>query len=87
MTIIEKQSARKKKSIIYLVNNGEYSIGYALLKVEELNDAGKLTEEDYEELAEYLESLLEPEETEEEAPVEETPEEASEQVEEEANEE
>lgn len=83
MTIIEKQSARKKKSIIYLVNNGEYSIGYALLKVEELNDAGKLTEEDYEELAEYLESLLEPEE----APVEETPEEASEQVEEETNEE
>ena len=82
MTIIEKQSARKKKSIIYLVNNGEYSIGYALLKVEELNDAGKLTEEDYEELAEYLESLLEPE-----APVEETPEEASEQVEEETNEE
>lgn len=66
MTIIEKQSARKKKSIIYLVNNGEYSIGYALLKVEELNDAGKLTEEDYEELAEYLESLIEqPEDTEE----------------------
>ena len=59
MTIIEKQSARKKKSIIYLVNNGEYSVGYALLKVEELNDAGKLTEEDYEELAEWLEGLLE----------------------------
>ncbi len=58
MTIIEKQSLRKKKSIYFLVNNGEYSIGYALLKVEELNDAGKLTEEDYEELAEYLEGLL-----------------------------
>ena len=62
MTIIEKQSERKKKSIIYLVNNGEYSIGYALLKVEELNDAGKLTQEDYEELAEWLESLLEQQE-------------------------
>ena len=49
MTIIEKQSARKKKSIYYLVNNGEYSVGYALLKVEELNDAGKLTEEVIEE--------------------------------------
>ena len=80
MTIIEKQSARKKKSIIYLVNNGEYSVGYALLKVEELNDAGKLTEEDYEELAEWLEGLLEqpedqpenqPEETIEEIPEEE----------------
>ena len=58
MTIKEKQSLRKKKSIYYLVNNGEYSVGYALLKVEELNDAGKLTEEDYEELADYLEDLL-----------------------------
>lgn len=79
MTIIEKQSARKKKSIYYLVNNGEYSIGYALLKVEELNDAGKLTEEDYEELAEYLESLLEKEE--------EQPEVQEEVIEEETNEE
>lgn len=58
MTIKEKQSLRKKKSILYLVDNGEYSLGYALLKVEELNDAGKLTEEDYEELAEYIEGLL-----------------------------
>lgn len=64
MTIIEKQSLRKKKSIIYLVKSGEYSIGYALFKVEELNDAGKFTEEDYEEIAEYLESLLEPEQDE-----------------------
>ena len=75
MTIIEKQSARKKKSIIYLVNNGEYSIGYALLKVEELNDAGKLTEEDYEELAEWLEGLLEQPEDQPEETIEEIPEE------------
>lgn len=75
MTIIEKQSARKKKSIIYLVNNGEYSVGYALLKVEELNDAGKLTEEDYEELAEWLEGLLEQPENQPEETIEEIPEE------------
>lgn len=58
MTILEKQSLRKKKSILYLVNKGEYSIGYALLKVEELHDAGKLIDSDYEELADYLENLL-----------------------------
>lgn len=58
MTILEKQSLRKKKSILYLVNKGEYSIGYALLIVEELHDAGKLIDSDYEELAEYLENLL-----------------------------
>ena len=75
MTIIEKQSARKKKSIIYLVNNSEYSVGYALLKVEELNDAGKLTEEDYEELAEWLEGLLEQPENQPEETIEEIPEE------------
>ncbi len=62
MTIIEKQSARKRKSIIYLIEKGEYSLGYALMKVEELHDASKLTEEDYEFLAEYIEELLEQEE-------------------------
>ena len=41
MTLFERQSARKRKSIIYLVERGEYSLGYALLKVEELNDNGK----------------------------------------------
>ena len=58
MTVIEKQSARKKKAILYLIDNGEYSLGYALLKVEELYDAGKLTEEDYDFLADYIEELL-----------------------------
>lgn len=67
MTIQEKQSLRKKKSIYYLVDNGEYSLGYALLLVEQLYDNGKLIEADYEELAEYLEDLLnKPEEPEEE---------------------
>lgn len=64
MTIIEKQSARKRKSIIYLVENGEYSLGYALLKVEELYDNGKLTDEDYNYLATFIEDLLEKEEIE-----------------------
>lgn len=74
MTILERQSARKRKSIIYLVENGEYSLGYALLKVEELYDGGKLTDEDYEYLANWIEELLE----QEESPVEETIEEVEE---------
>ena len=63
MTILEKKSLRKKKSIMSLVKKGEYSAGYALILVEELNDAGKLTDSDYEELAEYLEELLDEENT------------------------
>lgn len=60
MTILEKKSERKKKSIMKLVETGEYSIAFALLEAERLNDEGKLLDNDYEELAEYLESLLEP---------------------------
>lgn len=59
MNIIEKQSARKKKAILYLIERGEYSLGYALLKVEELYDAGKLVEDDYNALAEHIEELYE----------------------------
>lgn len=67
MTVLEKKSLRKKKAIMSLVGKGEYSPAYALMLVEELSDNGKLTDDDYEELAEYLESLLdEPEEVEEE---------------------
>lgn len=62
MTIIEKKSERKKKAIMLLVQNGEYSIAYALMEAETLNDEGKLLDEDYEELAEWLESLLQQEE-------------------------
>ena len=64
MTIIEKKSERKKKAIIQLVKNGEMSIAYALMEAERLNDEGKLLDADYEEVAEWLESLLEPEEAE-----------------------
>lgn len=67
MTIIEKKSLRKKKAIMNLVKTGEMSIAYALIEAERLNDEGKLLDVDYEELAEYLESLLTPEELAEES--------------------
>lgn len=70
MTIIEKKSLRKKKAIMNLVKTGEMSIAYALMEAERLNDEGKLLDVDYEELAEYLESLLTPEETPEEPAIE-----------------
>lgn len=60
MTILEKKSERKKKALINLVKSGEYTIAYALMEAERLNDEGKLLDADYEEVAEYLESLLEP---------------------------
>ena len=61
MTILEKKSERKKKAIMKLVENGEYSIAFAMIEAERLNDEGKLLDADYEELMEFLESLLEPE--------------------------
>lgn len=65
MTIIEKKSERKKKAIIGMVKNGEMSIVFALSETERLNDEGKLLDKDYEELAEYLEGLLEEKEEQE----------------------
>lgn len=78
MTILEKKSLRKKKAIMSLVEKGEYSVAYALMLVEELSDAGKLTDNDYEELAEFLEELLNGEENEEVA-IEEEPTETNEE--------
>lgn len=60
MTRIELKSERKKKAIMKLVEIGEYSIPYAMIQAEKLNDDGLLLDNDYDELAEYLESLLEP---------------------------
>ena len=71
MTIIEKKSERKKKAIMGMVKNGEMSIVYALSETERLNDEGKLLDNDYEELAEYLEELLNPVEESIEEPEEE----------------
>lgn len=58
MTILEKKSERKKKAIFEMIKNGEYSLGYALSEVERLSDEGKLIDTDYEELATYIEELL-----------------------------
>ena len=59
MTLLEKKSQRKAKAIRTLVDNGEYSLAYALNEAERLNDEGKLLDVDYEPLAEYLEELME----------------------------
>ena len=66
MSIIEKKSQRKAKAIRLLVETGEYSIAYAIMLAEELNDSGKLLDVDYEPLVEWLEEKLEPEEIPEE---------------------
>lgn len=62
MTILKIKSERKKKAIIGLVKNGEYSIPFAKIETERYNDEGKLLDEDYEETMEYLESLEQQEE-------------------------
>ena len=58
MTLLEKQSARKCKALKNMVERGEYSPSYALEKLEEYFDKGKVIEADYEPLAEYLEDLI-----------------------------
>lgn len=58
MTILEKKSNRKKLAILNQVKNGDMSVAYALSETERLNDENKLLDKDYEEVAEYLESLL-----------------------------
>lgn len=60
MTILEKKSLRKKKAIMILVESNEYSIAYAMMLAEELNDEGKLLDNDYEELMKWLEAKLNP---------------------------
>ena len=78
MTLLEKQSARKCKALKNLVDRGDYSPAYALEKLEEYFDKSKVIEKDYEELAEYLEDLIDNPVQEEEI-VEESPEEPSEE--------
>lgn len=58
MTLLEKSSRRKCKALKNLVDRGDYSPAYALEKLEEYFDKGKVIERDYEELAEYLEDLI-----------------------------
>lgn len=59
MTSLEKASKRKAKSLKFLVDDGEFSVGYALRELERLHDEGKIIDADYEPLAEYFEELLE----------------------------
>ena len=70
MSIIEKKSERKKKAIMMLVESGEYSIPYAMMLAEQLNDETKLLDNDYEELMEWLEAKLNPPEPEEDLAIE-----------------
>ena len=58
MTLLEKQSARKCKALKNMVERGEYSPSYALEKLEDYFDKGKVIETDYEPLAEWLEDLI-----------------------------
>ena len=58
MNILRKHSLRRKRALLHLVISGEYSLGYALYKVEELYDNGKLVDEDYNELADYIDELM-----------------------------
>lgn len=58
MSLIEKQSERKCKALKHLVMEGVYSPAYALEKLEELFDNGKVLEKDYDELATWLEEQL-----------------------------
>ena len=78
MTLLEKQSARKCKALKNMVERGDYSPSYALERLEEYFDKGKVIEADYEPLAEYLESLID-NPVEEEIVEEETVEEPSEE--------
>ena len=71
MSIIERKSLRKKKAIMMLVESQEYSIAYAMMLAEQLNDETKLLDNDYEELMEWLEAKLNPPTPEpEETPIE-----------------
>ncbi len=67
MSLIEKRSERRCTALKHLVMENVYSPSYALEKLEELFDEGKVLEAHYEPLAEWLEEqLIEQEEQEEE---------------------
>lgn len=83
MIVDENRSRRRKISLIDLVNKKKILPSQALNQTEELLDEGKITASDYEEMAEYFESLIhieQPEQLEEEVN-------STEQIEENTNEE
>ena len=58
MSLIEKRSERRCTALKHLVMENVYSPSYALEKLEELFDEGKVLEAHYEPLAEWLEEQL-----------------------------
>jgi hypothetical protein len=61
MTILEKRSAIRIKALKTLVEKGEYSAEYAIVKLDELNSKGLITATDYEETFDYFADLMEKE--------------------------
>jgi hypothetical protein len=59
MTILEKRSAIRIKALKTLVEKGEYSAEYAIVKLDELNSKGLLIATDYEETFDYFADLME----------------------------
>lgn len=78
MSILERRSATRVKALRKLVDKGEYPVEYAIGKLDELNEKGLLTANDYEETFEYFEELLNKED---EVDTEETAEETAENTE------
>lgn len=58
MTIIERKSKIRVQALLKLVEKGEYSVEYALVKLDELNEKGYLTGKDYEESFDKLAEML-----------------------------
>ena len=84
MTIIERKSKIRVQALLKLVEKGEYSVEYALVKLDELNEKGHLTGSDYEETFEKIAEMLQKDEevietVEETNPIEDTVEEPIEQ--------
>jgi len=67
MSILERRSATRVKALRNLVDKGEYPVEYALVKLDDLNEKGLLTANDYEETFTYFEEILNAEDTVEES--------------------
>ena len=62
MTIIERKSKIRVQALLKLVEKGEYSVEYALVKLDELNEKGYLTGSDYEETFDKIAEMLQKDE-------------------------
>lgn len=68
--ILENLSKIRVKAIKNLVKQGVYTVDYAIMQTDSINDKGKLIASDYEELMNYLIELQEKNETVEQEVVE-----------------